>query len=323
MSAELRVASLNLRAYPNPQRGQINRLARIIREQECDVVLLQECLRPWLDVVCEVTGFTGVHSHRLSPDTPPDAFSPDGCAIAVRPSIELGSCRRIPPESFMPAAVQRAIFEEPPADFEPMPERLAYRSSGRSILAEIVADGETVVVGSFHATPGSGSVGGMQVGEWKPFFHGAVAVELAALEGPFAFAIDANEPFSETVDSIAFHWEEGRSGVAKIQALLGREPIHRGRDLFREWLATTGGEPVSRRPAAGHLRAQSDVPTALRLDLGHTGVQPHPIRDALRRGRRGRRRPRDAGCRPAAWSSSPPHPFPPGQQSAHCGRVRE
>ncbi len=245
MSSELRVASLNLRAYPNPQRGQINRLARIIRAQECDVVLLQECLRPWLDVVCEVTGFTGVHSHRLSPATPPDAFSPDGCAIAVRPSIELGSCRRIPPESFMPSAVQEAIFEEPPAGFEPMPERLAYRSSGRSILAEIVADDETVVVGSFHATPGSGSVGGMQVGEWKPFFHGAVAVELAALERPFVFAIDANEPFSETVDSIVFHWEEGRSGVAKIQALLGREPIHRGRDLFREWLATTGGEPVS------------------------------------------------------------------------------
>ena len=71
-----------------------------------------------------------------------------GCAIALRPSIEFASCRRIPPESFMPAAVQEAIFEEPPVDFEPMPERLAYRSSGRSILAEIVADDEPVVVGS-------------------------------------------------------------------------------------------------------------------------------------------------------------------------------
>src|SRR4051794_39662402 len=55
---ELRIGSLNLRAYPNPSAGQIHGLAAIIAEQECAVVLLQECLRPWLEVICEATGMT-------------------------------------------------------------------------------------------------------------------------------------------------------------------------------------------------------------------------------------------------------------------------
>lgn len=243
--SDLRIGSLNLRAYPNPKRGQIRSLAKVIREQKCDVVLLQECLRPWLQVVCEVAGMTGVHSHRLPPDSPTRAFSPDGCAIAVRSPIELGKRWRIPPESFMPQAVQREFSEDPSDDFEPMPERLAYRYSGRSLLAEIALDGETVVVGSFHATPGTGEVGGVKVHGWKPFFHGAVAVELAGIERPFVFAIDANEPLSETVDSITFHWEDDRSRVEKLQALLGLEPRHRGRDLFREWLTMRRGDPAS------------------------------------------------------------------------------
>jgi hypothetical protein len=230
---------------PRPERGQIHRLSKIIAEQECDVVLLQECLRPWLDVVCEATPMTGVHSHDLSPDTASRAFSPDGCAIAFRSPIEAAKCWRIPPESFMPEAVQREIFEHPPDDFEPMPKRLAYRYSGRSVLAEIALDGEPVVVGSFHGTPATGTVGGVKVHEWKPFFPGAVAVELAGIKSPFVFGIDANEPESETVDSITFHWAAGRSGVKKAEALLGLDPIHRGRDLFREWLTASGGEPAS------------------------------------------------------------------------------
>ena len=36
------------------------------------------------------------------------------------------------------------------------------------------------------------------------------------------FAIDANEPKVETADSIKFHWGDDRSGVKKIEALLGR-----------------------------------------------------------------------------------------------------
>jgi hypothetical protein len=245
VSADFRIGSLNLRAYPNPARDQIHRLAKIIARENCDVVLLQECLRPWLDTVCEAAGLTGVHSHSLLPDTPSKVFSPDGCAIAFHPRVEVDKCWRIPPERFMPELVQAGIFEEPPADFQPMPERLAYRYSGRSILAEIGVYGKRLVVGSFHATPGTGTVGGVEVGEWKPFFHGAVALEMAGINRPFVFAIDANEPLSETIDSITFHWQDDRSGVKKLQGLLGLERIHRGRDLLRDWLSGTDPAPAS------------------------------------------------------------------------------
>lgn len=59
------------------------------------------------------------------------------------------------------------------------------------------------------------------------------------------FAIDANEPKVETADSIKFHWGDDRSGVKKIEALLGLEPMHRARDLFREWFTDSGGKPAS------------------------------------------------------------------------------
>ena len=75
-ATNLRIGSLNLHAYPNPRRGQIEALAEIIARQECDVVLLQECLRSWLDVICDATGMTGVHSHELPPTTPAASFSP-------------------------------------------------------------------------------------------------------------------------------------------------------------------------------------------------------------------------------------------------------
>jgi hypothetical protein len=245
MSTDLRIGSLNLRAMPNSDGGQICGLAEIIAAQECDLVLLQECKRRWLGVVCKATGMTGIHSHNLPPESDPRAFSPDGCAIALSESIELRKSWRIPPESFLPDVVQQRIYEEPPADFEPMPQRLAARYSGRSALAEIAVDGRPIVVGSFHGTPASGKVGGKRVGEWKPFFPGAVAIELSELKHPFVFGIDANEPRAETPDTVTFHWADGRSGVEKAKALLGMEPIHRGRDLFREWLATSGNEAAS------------------------------------------------------------------------------
>ena len=39
----LRVGSLNLRAYPNPRDGQVERLADLLARESCDIVLLQEC----------------------------------------------------------------------------------------------------------------------------------------------------------------------------------------------------------------------------------------------------------------------------------------
>jgi len=207
--------------------------------------VLQECRRPWLELVCQATGLTGYHAHTLAPAVAPRAFSPDGCAIAISSKLNVIRTWRIAPEAFLPDAVQTGIFEELPARFKQMPDRLACRYSGRSILAELELDGERFVAASFHATPGTGEVGGVVVGDWKPFFHGAVALELKRLDLPFVFAMDANEPLSETVDSIRFHWDDERSGVKKLQALLGTAPIHRGRDLFRERLRTSRGTPAS------------------------------------------------------------------------------
>lgn len=245
MTSQLRIASLNLHAYFGGPSDHVRSLAEILAGQECDVVLLQECRRPWLDVVCQATGMTGMHAHQLAPEIAPTDFAPDGCAIAVRAPTQLTNCWRIAPDSFRPEAVQQEIFEHPPPGFQPMPDQLAYRYSGRSILGEIDLEGRAVVVGSFHATPGTGKVGAHQVGEWKPFFHGGVAIEVSRIAGSFIFAIDANEPRRETGDSVTFHWEDGRSGNKKMQALLGFRPIHRARDLGREWLGRTACEPFS------------------------------------------------------------------------------
>ena len=81
--------------------------------------------------------------------------------------------------------------------------------------------------------------------EWKPFFHGAVAIALSELDLPFIFAIDGNEPKEETLETVTFHWEEGRSGVKKFASLLGREPIHRARDILRQTMERSGAARAS------------------------------------------------------------------------------
>jgi hypothetical protein len=240
----LRVASLNLRAYPNPKRSTTERLAQLIADQEPDIALLQECRKGWLEMVCEMAGLRGIYSHDVEPAL---AFPPDGCGIAVRPPFRIEATRRIAPERFQPGAIGAAIPEDTPAGYEEMPERLACRYSARTLLAELSADGQRFTVGSFHATPGTGKVGGARVHEWKPFFHGGVALALAELDTPFLFAIDANEPLSEASDSVTFHWADGDPGQRKLVALLGLAPEHRARDLLRESLTDTGESPAAAR----------------------------------------------------------------------------
>jgi len=217
----------------------------LLADQRPDVVLLQECKRRWLETVCEATGMTGVHAHQVDPLLPASIYPPDGTAIAVRAPLSVERAWRIPPEEFLTGTVQRELFEVEPPDLEPMPDRLTHRYSGRSLLAEISSVAGRFVVASFHATPGTSTVGGMAVHEWKPFFHGAVALHLARLELPFLFAIDANEPLAESAESIGFHWADGRSGAEKFRALLGLEPMHNSRDLYREWHRDRGLEAAS------------------------------------------------------------------------------
>lgn len=231
----MRFASLNLRAYPNHNR--IRDLAALIARHEPDVLLLQECRRAWLDVVLGATGLIGVHSHDV--DEPLATRPPDGCAIAVRKPLVLSRSWRLPPERFDPEAVAQAIQEPTPPGHATLPPGLACRFSARTLFAEVQAKEGIFVAAALHATPGTSraGIGWRQVSEWKPFFHGAVALELAELAVPFVFAIDANEPRSETLDHVRFHWTDGRAGVLKFEALLGLRPMHRGRDLLRDYLA--------------------------------------------------------------------------------------
>ena len=160
-------------------------------------------------------------------------------AVGTRVSVVVKRTWCLPPEKFQPSAVDADIVEPVVAGHEVMPESLACRNAARNLFAHVVVEGRELAVASLHATPGSSRAGvpgrrHQLVHEWKPYFHGALAVELRHLQLPFVFAIDANEPLSETVDRTEFHWGDGRPGVEKLRALLGREPVHRARDLVRE-----------------------------------------------------------------------------------------
>lgn len=242
--AQLRVAALNLRAYFTGGREGAGDLPRLIADQDADVVLLQECRQPWFDTICDAAGLTGVHSHDVKP--PLELKPPDGCAIAVRAPFAISRAWRLGPERFQPAVVAEAIDEMTPEGHEQMPDNLAGRYAARNVFAEIELGDARFVAAALHATPGSTDVRkGLTVHEWKPFFHGSVALELERLSLPFVFAIDANEPLAETADSVTFHWAEDRSGFRKLDALLGLSPRHPGRDLLRESLAASGRAPIA------------------------------------------------------------------------------
>jgi Endonuclease/Exonuclease/phosphatase family len=239
----MRVVSMNLRAYFGPGGSQIEDLAALISGHEPDVVLLQEMRPRWLEVVCRAAGLSGVHSLDVSPVL--HAWRGDGCGVAVRPPLQIERAWRLDPGAFEPVTVASRIAEPVPVGFEVLPERLAARFSTRTLFAEVSGGERDFVAAALHATPGTGRVGGRIVSEWKPFFHGAAAISLAELGAPFVFAIDANEPRSETLDSVTFHWADGRPGSMKFAALLGMSPLHRARDLQRELMFRTGAAPAA------------------------------------------------------------------------------
>jgi hypothetical protein len=149
---------------------------------------------------------------------------------------------------FDPASVFSLAEDPAPQGSDQIPAELAARFSARSLMAEISDGSDTFIACSLHATPGTGRYGpkpGKLVNQWKPFFHGGAALALSRLTIPFVFAIDANEPRSETLDSVTFHRRGGRSGALMFAALLGLEPKHRTRDLLREQLVATGAPAAS------------------------------------------------------------------------------
>jgi hypothetical protein len=243
---QLRVASLNLRATPNRRATTLAPLIELLGRQEPDVVLLQECRTGWTERVCRELGLDGFDTHELLAGIA--GLPADGCAVAVRPPLRIMNTVPIAPEMFMPPVIEALIGSDTPPGYERLPEQLLVRFRARSLIARITDGLYQFAAASFHATPGTGRFGpkpGKIVGNWKPFFHGGVAAALTALTYPFVFAIDANEPRSETLDSVTFHWRDGRPGARKFGALLGLHPVHRGRDLLREQIRMQGLSPAA------------------------------------------------------------------------------
>ncbi len=231
---------------PNRKVTKLKPLAALLALFDPDVVLLQECRAAWLEIVCAETGLSGVHSHDLLGGL--DGLPADGTAVAVRVPLQIDRATTLSAEHFAPEAVHALVGADTPPGYEALPAGLLGRYCARSLLVEIGGAGHRFAACSFHATPGTGRYGpkpGKLVHEYKPFFHGGVALALSRLEIPFVFAIDANEPRSETLGSVAFHWVDGRLGARKMSALLGLEPAHRARDLQREHLAATGDPPAN------------------------------------------------------------------------------
>lgn len=99
---------------------------------------------------------------------------------------------------------------------------------------------------------------------------GGVALALSDLALPFIFAIDANEPSSETAQSVTFHWAEGRPGARKFSELLGIKPRHRaGTCSGSQWRETA--LPPKRRSIS-----PSPTPPEVEAGAGSTRCGPHP-----------------------------------------------
>jgi hypothetical protein len=224
----MRVVALNLRAAPSRRVTALAPLITLLDQQHPDVVLLQECRKGWTEVVCHELGLECISTHELLEGTA--GLRADGCAIAVRPPLRTMSAQPVEPGMFMPPAIEALIGPDTLSRCEQLPGELLVRFRARSLIARIVDGPREFAAGSFHATPGMGRYGpkpGRRVGDWKPFFHGGVAATLTGLTWPFVFAIDANEPRAETLNSITFH-RDGRPGARKLAALLGLRPVHRG-----------------------------------------------------------------------------------------------
>jgi hypothetical protein len=303
----LRIVSLNMRAYFGPGGSQAEDFASLIASHDPDVVLLQEARPRWLEVVCRAAGLDGAHSLDVAPQAV--RRRGDGCVIAVRSPLRIERLWRLEPSAFTPAIVATALKDPVPVRYEVLPDALAERFSTRALFAEVSGATRPFVAASFHATPGEGRVGKQKVSDWKPLFHGAAAIALSELDLPFVFAIDANEPPTETADAVRFGWEEGRPGAAKLAALLGLPPIHRARDLQREQLKNTGRGPGYRGISGAHVHHQwrkGDTRRwpAFRLDLGNIRVQDRELRHLLHRGVSRRQRPCGAPSRHHAQLST-------------------
>jgi hypothetical protein len=231
---------------PNRNIAKLEPLADLLDSFHPDVVMLQECRAGWLEYICTRVGLTGVRAHDVLGDV--GGLPADGTAVAVRAPLRITHASTLTTEDFAPDAIHALIGPDTLPRYSELPDALVARFRARSLIAEISGAGRQFAACSFHAAPGTGRYGpkpGKLVHEYKPFFHGGAGAALSRLNDPFIFAIDANEPKSETLEQVAFHWADGRTGARKMGALLGLQPVHPARDLQREQLKITGAPAAS------------------------------------------------------------------------------
>ena len=136
-------------------------------------------------------------------------------------------------------------------------------------MASIKVDGIAFTACVFHAPPDSSH------GKIKPQSMVSVANWLSAQEGPILLGMDANAPKEDYwVHSNNVYWWKDEP------VLLGKEPVHHLRDLYRVYLQENPKYRVRDNPlAVSYRRGRGSVRTDCRYDFlyGTKEFQPRFI----------------------------------------------
>jgi hypothetical protein len=185
MAKTLRIASLNLDWKST--REHRKRQHKVLRSGDFNLVLLQEARAEDIQALI-ASGDFDWSRHSLGATARPGVL---GVAVLGR------------------GVVPRELHQLTQADFmagnHELYDDLARWFHERHLAVDVdLADGRTLRVLSAHATPGTSRGPGQPkrgVGTLKPWFHTRLADWIATWEPPFVFAIDANTPKSESLET--------------------------------------------------------------------------------------------------------------------------
>lgn len=123
----------------------------------------------------------------------------------------------------------------------------------RAVAVDVRVGDQVLRFASLHATPGSSRGPGKRGvgGSRKPWFHRRIADWMATWARPYAFAIDANSPDTESLDSVKFfaesRCEAGEGDLLALRTAEGGGPRHAADDLLRVWLRSERGAEQLRK----------------------------------------------------------------------------
>ena len=239
-SAELKVLSLNLNCF-KPRRSMPYE-EEFFRTSSYDVVLLQEVRH---------SSFERIRHHFdwgfLSLDE------------QDRRRIGVAILGRAPLTAHSPESVGTEVFEH--NGHVPTPLARWFEARNLSVLLDLPGSSRPVRLMTAHATPGTSrgpkSFDEPKVGRFKPVFHSTLSRVIESWDTEFIFSLDANSPKVDSLDwsKVEFYREADAASGFREAHLLGSdsERCHQGRDLWRHWLSTDGGEDMPDEPIAGPL----------------------------------------------------------------------